>query len=67
MGQEKQEPLKSPCCNAPIGSSLGDGVLIGSCNSCYKPVVRVNPETGVEEWLDGKSPWVKDDLRPTGR
>ncbi len=67
MGTDKQEPLKSPCCDASIGASLADGVLTGSCKKCYKNVVRTNPKTGVEEWLDGQSPWTNEKLRPTGR
>jgi len=65
MGETK--PIVSPCHNAKIGFSLGDGVQIGSCQECYKDVVRINPQTGVEEWLDGKSPWTKGNLRPVER
>jgi len=46
--------IVSPCCNASIGTSLADGVLTGSCNECHKFVVRINPKTKVEEWLDGE-------------
>jgi len=47
-----------------VSSSLGDGVLIGWCESCNKPVVRYNQKTGREEWLDGESPWTsRTDLR----
>lgn len=56
--------LLSPCCLANIGGSLGDGVIIGSCTKCYKQLTRVNPTTGVAEWLDGKSPWAQEDFRP---
>jgi len=59
--------IVSPCCNASIGMTLGDGVQIGSCNQCFKNVVRINPNTGVEEWLDGESPWTKKNLRPVQR
>lgn len=56
---------KSECCGAEIGGSLGDGVVIGHCNECFKAVCRQNPRTGKLEWLDGKSPWTgRDDLRP---
>jgi hypothetical protein len=54
---ESPKPLVSPCHSAPIDASLGDGVLIGSCSQCYKTVIRINPTTGEQEWLDGKSPW----------
>ncbi len=53
----------SPCCNATISASLGDGVLIGSCTKCKDNVIRQNPKTGAEEWLDGKSPWTDTKLR----
>ncbi len=54
----------SPCHNVKLIASLGDGVLIGSCGECYKNISRVNPATGVTEWLDGKSPWTEEPLRP---
>lgn len=53
----------SPCCNAPVNGSLGDGVLIGSCSKCDESVVRLNPKTGIQEWLDGHSPWTQTPLR----
>lgn len=56
--------IKSPCCDATIGASLADGVLAGYCHKCNKAVVRVNPETGKREWLDGKQPWTHEELRP---
>lgn len=57
--------LESPCCNATIYISRGDGVMIGTCSKCLDDVCRVNPRTGQHEWLDGKSPWYPgDDLRP---
>jgi hypothetical protein len=55
--------LVSPCCNARISASLADGVLTGSCDKCHKDVIRRNPETGQQEWLDGQSPWTKAKLR----
>lgn len=55
--------LLSPCCLANIAGSLGDGVLIGSCAKCFVSLTRVNPRTGVAEWLDGKSPWSQEDFR----
>lgn len=61
------ERLISSCCSTKVYMSRGDGVMIGSCAHCGAYIVRLNPETGVEEWLDGKSPWTKDDCRPTGR
>ena len=54
----------SPCCNATIHSSLSDGVLVGHCSKCLENVIRVNPRTRLEEWLNGKSPWTEEDLRP---
>ena len=60
--------LLAPCHpEATIGSALADGVLVGTCMDCLTMVVRINPKTGVEEWLDGRSPWTEGDLRPTGR
>jgi len=55
--------MKSECCKAEIYGSLGDGVLIGTCAHCGKPVSRTNPFTGEAEWLDGESPWIKKTLR----
>lgn len=57
----------SPCHEAKILFSLGDGVSIGCCGTCHSNVVRVNPGTGVQEWLDGNSPWTKRSLRPVER
>lgn len=54
----------SPCCNATIFLSLADGVLAGNCGNCREDVSRVNPRTGVAEWLDGHSIWHDGDLRP---
>ena len=49
---------RSPCCDARVSASLGDGVLIGSCGECGVAVVRRNPYTGKEETLaPGDSPW----------
>lgn len=56
--------LLSPCCLSTIGGSLGDGVLIGFCTKCFASLTRVNPRTGVAEWLDGESPWTQGNLRP---
>jgi hypothetical protein len=59
--------ITSPCHDAKILLSLGDGVLIGSCESCGDNVVRRNPGTGVEEWLDGHPPWTNAALRSVDR
>ena len=56
--------MRSPCCSAVIDGSLADGVAMGSCSKCGKPVVRLNRATGVQEWLDGESPWTEKKLRP---
>ncbi len=56
--------LLSPCHDAIIDSSRGDGVTIGSCSICYENVVRLNDRTGLQEWLDGASPWTTEELRP---
>ena len=61
--QREQHVLLSPCHQAPIEASYGDGVLIGSCSTCGKDVVRVNPRIGKQEWLDGNSPWTERRLR----
>jgi hypothetical protein len=47
----------SPCHGAEIYASLADGVLIGTCSSCGTAVIRMNPQSGQAEWLDGRSPW----------
>ncbi|HZT98983.1 MAG TPA: hypothetical protein VFA10_04950 [Ktedonobacteraceae bacterium] len=62
QAEEKKE-LLSPCHQAVIEASLGDGVLIGSCSACGTNVVRVSPRTGKQEWLDGESPWTQKELR----
>ncbi len=36
---------KSPCCDARIYASLGDGVMMGTCEQCNEVVVRINPNT----------------------
>lgn len=53
----------SPCHEATVIASLGDGVLIGSCSVCYTNIVRTNLRTGLVEWLDGNSPWTTRELR----
>lgn len=55
---------KSPCHDARINAARSDGVMVGSCDECGANVVRINPQTGVEEFLDGNSPWTEKDLRP---
>lgn len=55
--------ILSPCHEQPLTASLGDGVLIGSCPSCYSNIVRRNNRTGLVEWLDGQSPWTSAELR----
>lgn len=67
LEEEGMRSLKSPCCDAVIHGSRGDGVFVGSCSVCTAYVVRLNPRTGVEEWLDGKSPWTTEELRPIDR
>ena len=59
--------LLSPCCASRILFSRGDGVNIGSCSVCNTDVIRMNPLTGREEWLDGNSPWTRDALRAVVR
>jgi len=56
--------LVSPCHSAGIDMSLSDGVPIGSCSECHDGVIRMNPRTSAQEWLDGASPWTEDVLRP---
>lgn len=54
----------SECCGRIITASLGDGIIVGFCSQCQKPVCRMNPRTGVSEWLDNESVWsTRDDLR----
>ena len=57
------ESKTSPCCNAKIDAALSDGVLVGSCSNCRENICRMNPKTAKLEWLDGASPWVKEELR----
>jgi hypothetical protein len=53
----------SSCHQAIIDRSRRDGVRIGSCAFCGTAIVRSNPRTGAEEWLNGESPWTpRDDL-----
>lgn len=64
-GKTMTEELQrfSPCCQAPIEPGRGDGVMLRNCEKCGEPVMRKNPRTGQEEWLDGESPWTTKDLR----
>jgi hypothetical protein len=64
QNEHKEQERLSPCCQAAIWTASGDGVLIGSCSSCGQSVIRRNPHTGREEWLDGHSPWTSGNLRP---
>jgi exosome complex RNA-binding protein Csl4 len=58
----------STCCNSTLSSARGDGVSYGFCAKCGDAVVRINPRTGVEEYLDGDSIWSGlDDLRKVVR
>ena len=58
----RKVPVKSPCHrNSKIVSSLGDGVLVGSCEKCGANLLRINPRTGKQEWLHGASPWTSAD------
>jgi hypothetical protein len=60
---EKQRVRLSPCCNADLVATSGDGVIIGMCSACFTPLVRIHPLTGEEERLDGRSPWVPNLLQ----
>jgi hypothetical protein len=51
----------STCHNSPLDASRGDGVLIGWCQECGEAIVRINPRTNNEEYLDGRSPWTQED------
>ena len=59
-----QLKLVSPCHQATIGSSYGDGIMIGHCSECKTNVVRLNPRTGMQEWLNCNSPWTSENLEP---
>ena len=63
MLESETKDLLSPCHWAVVYVSFQDNVRIGRCVFCGKGVVRINPETRNEEWLDGKSPWTKEKLR----
>lgn len=54
----------SPCHGKVLYMSLADGVLVGACAECNAIVCRINPRTGVAEWLDGATPWTDNTLRP---
>lgn len=58
------EEVISPCHGKVVYLALADGVLVGSCGECDAIVCRINPRTGVAEWLDGASPWTEKALRP---
>lgn len=49
--------IVSPCHRAVISSALSDGLLVGYCGECNEPVVRRRTQSGIDEWLDGRSPW----------
>lgn len=52
------------CHDSSLDWSRADGVHVGSCRECGEDIVRINPRTHVEEYLDGRSPWTEqDDLR----
>ncbi len=57
----------SPCCKATIRASLGDGILLGSCEACGQTVCRTNPRTYRNEWRNGADPWTNDDAEETER
>ena len=60
---EKFDEIVSPCHGLALFASLSGGIMIGNCQICYSTIVRNNPETGIEEWLDGKRPWFRKRLR----
>ncbi|MBI5044795.1 MAG: hypothetical protein HZC02_02615 [Candidatus Levybacteria bacterium] len=62
--RQAKAPHLSPCCQASLDIGMADGVMVGNCSKCHKHVTRINPKTGVAEWLDGNSIWFKGDLRP---
>jgi hypothetical protein len=56
---------QSPCCRHAIYYARGEhGVSIGSCGKCGDTVSRVNPRTGLLEWLEGHHPDFEGALRP---
>ena len=61
--EDMSDQLKSSCCDATISASLADGVLVGSCSKCQSNLMRLNPQTGQTEWLDGAPPWTNRSLR----
>lgn len=54
---------QSPCHHIVMHMSRGDGVTIGICSLCGKNVIRINPRTQKEEWLNGESPWTQEDAQ----
>ena len=60
----------STCHHSLLDFSCADGIHVWWCRvqECDKAIVRINPCTGVEEFLDGRSPWtIEDNLRPVIR
>lgn len=63
---------KSSCHQADIALSISSRIIKGRatsvtsgiCSACGQAIARLNPRTGVEEWLDGKSPYTSENLRP---
>lgn len=55
--------LLSPCHATTLGAALGDGVYYGMCKECFTPIIRLNPKTGEQEWLDNEPPWTNKELR----
>lgn len=53
----------SRCCGATLDGALSDGVLVGHCSACNATVCRRNPRTGDGEWLNGGSPWTREDAQ----
>lgn len=51
----------STCHGCLTSLSRADGVFVGWCQECNVAIVRINPRTGAEEFLDGRSPWTKED------
>lgn len=56
--------LRSPCHVHRLSVVRADGVWVGHCDGCNAECVRMNPRTGLFEWLDGQSPWTSQELRP---
>ena len=59
----KRRTLYSKCCQKRVKVRWYFTVLVGECHGCGEIVMRVNPETRRQEWLElGQDPLTTDPL-----